>query len=470
MRRLALAVDDHRERHLLAHRREDVVATEHEGGGRPESLVAASDTPVVVVGAGAAGLTAALRLASLGVPSTVLDRREATALTSPAVGRPGSSGEVVTPVALEAWSHLDTGIGVRLGAVGVRWDREEILWGRRVLHGAPARCHRRGGEREHLPLALPHHAVRTVLLELADRHELVELRLGTRVLGAVPGRDEVVLLLDRGVLAVPWVLAADGAGSTMRLVLGIPTSSVALGHVVVTLDLHGHDGFVGLDSARRSWFSPPSDRRGHLLVTPQPDRTWRLDWTHPRTIDLTGEERSGRLRKRLDRAVGPDGWAPSTPTIRRVGHHVADSYRQGRVVLVGEAAHQVTWPQGNGLADGVLDAMTAADAVAVALRDPGAGDAAVDRYAVTRRAAALAARPDRLRACRRRVPDTAPGRLVRAAALAAAAWSPTARRFLGEPVGPAEIGRRPPDEESARPTIPSPAGPPDVGQRSWERV
>ena len=61
----------------------------------------------------------------------------------------------------------------------------------------------------------------------------------------------------------------------------------------------------------------------------------------------------------------------------RVHHRVADSYRAGRVLLAGDAAHVHSPAGGQGMNAGILDAIGLADALVEAL----AGDAAaLDAY------------------------------------------------------------------------------------------
>jgi 2-polyprenyl-6-methoxyphenol hydroxylase-like FAD-dependent oxidoreductase len=79
----------------------------------------------------------------------------------------------------------------------------------------------------------------------------------------------------------------------------------------------------------------------------------------------------------------------------RVHHRIADSYRAGRVVLAGDAAHVHSPAGGLGMNAGILDATTLADALVAAL----AGDTgALDAYGAQRRPVAeqIVALADRL--------------------------------------------------------------------------
>jgi len=79
----------------------------------------------------------------------------------------------------------------------------------------------------------------------------------------------------------------------------------------------------------------------------------------------------------------------------RVHHRIADTYRTGRIVLAGDAAHVHSPAGGLGMNAGIVDATTLADALVAAL----AGDTgALDAYSAQRRPVAgqIIALADRL--------------------------------------------------------------------------
>lgn len=67
----------------------------------------------------------------------------------------------------------------------------------------------------------------------------------------------------------------------------------------------------------------------------------------------------------------------------RIHHRVADTYRAGRVMLAGDAAHVHSPAGGQGMNLGIQDAVALADALTVVLA--GGPDALLDDYATTRR-------------------------------------------------------------------------------------
>jgi 2-polyprenyl-6-methoxyphenol hydroxylase-like FAD-dependent oxidoreductase len=93
------------------------------------------------------------------------------------------------------------------------------------------------------------------------------------------------------------------------------------------------------------------------------------------------------IRTRFARFLPPGGMdIPIAGTdIYRVERRVAASYRVGRVLIAGDAAHITNTRGGMNMNCGLQDAVSAAEAIAVAIHDPMAGEAALSRYAAERR-------------------------------------------------------------------------------------
>jgi 2-polyprenyl-6-methoxyphenol hydroxylase-like FAD-dependent oxidoreductase len=67
----------------------------------------------------------------------------------------------------------------------------------------------------------------------------------------------------------------------------------------------------------------------------------------------------------------------------RIHHRVADTYRAGRILLAGDAAHVHSPAGGQGMNLGIQDAVALADALAAVLA--GGPDSLLDEYSATRR-------------------------------------------------------------------------------------
>ncbi len=117
----------------------------------------------------------------------------------------------------------------------------------------------------------------------------------------------------------------------------------------------------------------------------------------------------------------------------RVHHRVAERFREGRVLLAGDAAHVHSPAGGQGMNLGLRDAIALADALGRVYR--GAGDVVLDEYAAARRPQAV----EVVRMAQRltRLATVGPGRrqirnaVVRAAAMAPGIRFRLAKRLAG---------------------------------------
>ena len=183
-----------------------------------------------------------------------------------------------------------------------------------------------------------------------------QVRFGVEVVGLdeEEGAESVVArLVDRRSgeetrVRARYVLAADGANSTVRELLGIPTAGPgALGHVTTVVfdaDLTGWSAGqpAGVYATAHGSFLPLYPEGGWAWVVPTPDDPERADW--PGLVS---------------RALGPDGHGVRADVLR-VQHwtttaYVAERFRHGRILLAGDAAHALPPAGGLGMNVGIAD-------------------------------------------------------------------------------------------------------------------
>ncbi|MCU1679312.1 MAG: 2-polyprenyl-6-methoxyphenol hydroxylase-like oxidoreductase [Amycolatopsis sp.] len=144
-----------------------------------------------------------------------------------------------------------------------------------------------------------------------------------------------------------YVLAADGANSTVRQRLGIDTigpGSLADATTVVfdaDLDRWCGDQPAGVYFTAHGMFGPLYPERGWAFFVPTPEDTANADWP-----DL------------VSRALGSD--IDVHVDVERVQHwtvnaSVAERFRHGRILLAGDAAHAIPPAGGLGMNTGVAD-------------------------------------------------------------------------------------------------------------------
>ncbi len=333
---------------------------------------------VAVVGAGPVGLTVALELARFEVPTIVLEAK-------PAFEPIGSRAIVLARHALATFQRLGC---EEISRRGVVLARARTYLGQTELFTVefpPAR----GGE---LPafVNLQQTYTEQVLLRQAERTGLIEIRWDSAV-RSVRQTDRQVVLGVRGrrgdeELFAPFAIAADGAHSAVRKLLGVDFPGKSFRDRFLIADVRAElPGFPR--DERRFFFDPPSNPGRQVLVHPQPDGEWRIDWQVPPETDLDAERESGALDARIRALTGDAPYELVWLTAYRFHQRLASRFRVGRVFLAGDAAHLMAPFGARGLNSGVEDAGKLASALAAVLAGA-APDSLLDSYESERRAAA----------------------------------------------------------------------------------
>ena len=186
--------------------------------------------------------------------------------------------------------------------------------------------------------------------------------------------DGVTATFDDGdTVRARYVVGADGMHSTVREQAGIGFSGGAYEHSFVLAD-------VRLTRRR-------PDRRGPPVLGERgPDRRRTAARRHlPHRRARRRRTRGTRRSAFVQRSSTPAGPAASpSPTSSgargsAIHHRVADTYRAGRILLAGDAAHVHSPAGGQGMNLGIQDAVALADALAAVLG--GGPDSLLDDYA-----------------------------------------------------------------------------------------
>jgi pentachlorophenol monooxygenase/3-(3-hydroxy-phenyl)propionate hydroxylase len=177
---------------------------------------------------------------------------------------------------------------------------------------------------------------------------------------------------------------------------------------------------------RRFFFDPEWNPGRQVLVHPQPDNVWRIDWQVPEDFDLAAERANGGLDRRIRTVVGDAGYELVWASAYRFHQRCVPRMRISRVLLAGDAAHVMSPFGARGLNSGIQDAEKAAWKIAYD-RAGLAGPVLLDSYDAERRAAAhenLAVTGATMRFL---VPRTEPERAYRRSVLAASVHDADAR-------------------------------------------
>jgi 3-(3-hydroxy-phenyl)propionate hydroxylase len=274
---------------------------------------------VLVVGCGPVGAVLAARLASAGLDVLVVERATEVHPLPRAVAADDEVQELLARVAPGALDDAVLDVPVRF--LGARGQHVGSLRFPRGVGGRPG-------------LALFHQP--TLEARLRARLTGVELRLGIAVESWAQDADGVTALLSDGSsVRSAWLVGCDGAGSDVRAGAGIAWRGRDLRRWLV-VDVEGDvaaDGF-----------------------------TYRCDPARPAVdMPLPGGHRWEWLLAEGEPAPDPRPLLPPGVTVvrcveYRYGARRAGTWRAGRVLLAGDAAHTMPPFAGQGLGAGLRDA------------------------------------------------------------------------------------------------------------------
>ncbi|MEZ5126892.1 MAG: FAD-dependent monooxygenase [Micropruina glycogenica] len=368
-----------------------------------------TDTDVLIVGAGPTGLTLAGALALRGVSTTVVDALPA--------GRNTSRAAAVNAHTLEVLGELD--VSRRLVKEGLAAPRFSMRDRRRVL--IPI-------DFSELPTAYPY----TLMLSQATTERLlverleelgVEVQRPLRLTDVAQDGNGVTATFDDGdTLRARYVVGADGIHSTVRQQAGIGFAGGEYAESFLLSDVH-LQGEAPADEVVLFYA-----RAGLTVVAPLPHGIHRI----VAPLDHAPEEPTAAFVQELldTRGFGP-GRLGVTEVIWgsrfRIHHRVADTYRAGRLVLAGDAAHVHSPAGGQGMNLGIQDAVALAGALTAVL--DGGSQSVLDVYSEQRRPIAeqvlrLTGRLTRLATC------PAPARPLRNTLMRLGATVPAVRNQL----------------------------------------
>ena len=330
---------------------------------------------VAVVGAGAVGLTLAGRLAQHGVPVIVFEAERDPV-------RIGSRAICMQRETLEIWQRL--GIGQAIADRGIQWTVGRTYFRGRELFSVELPT-----SDEHFPpfVNISQSEVED-LLENRVRELGVEVRRGYRLVGLAQDADGVTATFDTDAgpahHRAAYLVGADGAHSAVRHAIGIGFPGHTHRDRFLIADIRVRLPFT---HERHFHFDPPWNPGRQVLLHPQPDGIWRIDWQVSPETDADTERASGRLDARIRAVVGAEtDYELVWLTAYRFSQRLADAFRRGRVYLAGDAAHVMSPFGARGLNSGVADAENLAWKLAAVL--DGAPDGLLDTYDGERRHAA----------------------------------------------------------------------------------
>jgi 3-(3-hydroxy-phenyl)propionate hydroxylase len=302
----------------------------------------------VIVGGGPVGLTAALMLARQGLSVTVLER-------SP---QPGTDWRASTfhAATLEILEHVDVvdemhrqGLAVPVFQYRDRRDGLVAEFDYGMIADETKYPHR---------LQLNQQRLVAILLDRLTAFASVRIQFGATFRELEQHDDRVTVRYATtsgpGSTEADVVIGADGPSSSVRNALGIPFDGMTYPQRFLIASVTEEMDALLPGVANVAYVSDPHEWL-FLLRTPE---SWRV--VMPVTSDAPDDEltRPEAVNERLAMvAEAPGGYHLIDTQVYRVHQRVAERFRDGRVMIMGDAAHINSPLGGLGLNSGIHDAI-----------------------------------------------------------------------------------------------------------------
>jgi 3-(3-hydroxy-phenyl)propionate hydroxylase len=177
------------------------------------------------------------------------------------------------------------------------------------------------------------------------------------VVAVEPHEDHVALTVETpdGTFSMQaqWVIAADGANSDVRRMLGADFRGQFFQDRFLIADVVMKADFP---TERWFWFDPPFHRNQSVLLHKECDNVWRIDFQLGWDADPLEEKKPEKVIPRIQAMLGPGvEFELEWVSVYQFACRRIDAFRHGRVIFSGDAAHQVSPFGARGANSGVQD-------------------------------------------------------------------------------------------------------------------
>ena len=301
--------------------------------------------PLIVIGAGPVGLAAAIDARLQGLEVLVLDDDKTVSVGSRAVCYAKRSLEILDRLGI-ANEACQMGVSWNIGRTFL--EQDEVY----QFNLVPDAGHKRPGM-----INLQQYHVEEMLIARALALG-ADLRWQHKVTAVTPSAEYATLTVETpdGTFDIEadWLVVADGARSPVRRHLGLDIEGRVFQDRFLIADVIMKADYP---AERWFWFDPPFHPNQSVLLHKQSNNVWRIDFQLGWDADPEEEKKPEKVIPRLQAMLGDDRpfeleWVSIyTFQCRRM-----TDFRHGRVLFVGDAAHQVSPFGARGANSGFQDA------------------------------------------------------------------------------------------------------------------
>lgn len=340
---------------------------------------------VVVVGCGPVGMVLTLALYRKGIPVTLIERGPSPAEDQRAAAIQPSTLEMLHALGVTGEIH-------EKGLLSPTFHYRDRVSGELVAEFDFSML----SDMTEFPYVIQYEQfklVQTIFAEIGETPD-VEYRFSCEVTGVEQTNDSATVTFrnesgETETLTAPWVVGCDGYSSVIRRSTDIEFTGFTYPEKFVKIGSDFDFLEAGQALCIRNFFSDPDEWCNLFKVNGYgPPGIWRT--VFPTRPDEPDEESLApeTIQRRLQKFFPKDGdYNIIYAGVYHVHQRVVESFRKGRILLAGDAAHVNNPIGGLGMNGGIHDAVALADKLAQVI--DGADDALLDLYSRQRHKAQM---------------------------------------------------------------------------------
>ncbi|MEJ2418737.1 MAG: FAD-dependent monooxygenase [Exilibacterium sp.] len=322
---------------------------------------------VGIVGAGPVGLTVAARLANYGIRSIILEQ-------SPHLIRKGSKACLIQGDALEVLDK--SGCADVIAEEGIHWRiAHTYVRGKELISQEyPERV----GYGEFVNIS--QYRIEQEVAGYIEKNPLTEIFWSYEVEAVSQDSQTVTIIANtpegKRELSFAYLVACDGVYSKIRDLTGVAWTGYTHQSRFLITDIRAN---IPLKKERHFHFDPEFNPGLQLVMHPQPDNIWRIDWQLAADADIEAERENGELDRRIRRVIGDIPYNIEWLSTYKFNQRVVEKFRINRIFFAGDSAHSLPPYGSRGMNSGIQDADNLAWKMAYVLKG-WADDSLLDTY------------------------------------------------------------------------------------------